>query len=172
MDPGYIQIYTGDGKGKTTAAIGLAIRAAGAGYRTFIGQFMKGLHYSELDAVRSMDAIDIEQFGDEECITRDMVDDHHIRLAETGLRRIYQVFEEGRHSVVVLDEIFVAVWFSLLTEETVMDLVLKKPGSVELVMTGRKAGRQFIDCADLVTEMKEVKHYYTLGVVARKGIEM
>lgn len=172
MKPGYIQIYTGDGKGKTTAAIGLAIRAAGAGYESFIGQFMKGRHYSELDAVRSMDSIEIEQFGDEDCITRDQVAEHHVRLAENGLRRVYQVFKEGRHSLVVLDEIFVAVWFSLLTEESVMDLVLKKPGRVELVMTGRKAGRQFIDYADLVTEMKEIKHYYTQGVAARKGIEM
>ncbi|MCF8045618.1 MAG: cob(I)yrinic acid a,c-diamide adenosyltransferase [Desulfarculaceae bacterium] len=172
MNSGYIQIYTGDGKGKTTAALGLALRAAGAGYRTFIGQFMKGRHYSELDAVRTIEAIEIEQFGDEDCITADQVDQHRIRLAEAGLDRIYQVFDEKRHSVVVLDEIFVAVWFSLLTEELVMDLVLKKPEQVELVMTGRKAGRKFIEYADLVTEMMEVKHYYTRGVAARKGIEM
>ncbi len=172
MNHGYIQIYTGDGKGKTTAALGLALRAAGAGLHTFIGQFMKGRHYSELDAARSIDTIEIEQFGDEDCITRDQVNQHHIRLAEAGLQRIYQVFEQQHHSVVILDEIFVAVWFSLLTEEHVMDLVRKKPGEVELVMTGRKAGRQFIDHADLVTEMMEIKHYYTQGVVARKGIEM
>ena len=172
MDTGYIQIYTGDGKGKTTAALGLALRAFGAGYRTFIGQFMKGRHYSELDAVLSIPFIEIEQFGGEDCITCDQVDEQHIRLAEQGLERISSIFEERRHTVVVMDEIFVAIWFSLLTEKRVMELVLSKPDQVELVMTGRRAGRQFIDHADLVTEMREVKHYYTRGITARKGIEM
>lgn len=172
MNSGYIQVYTGDGKGKTTAALGLALRAAGVGYRIFIGQFMKGRHYSELDAVRAIETIEIEQFGDENCITQDQVDEHHIRLADAGLQRIYQIFDQQRHAVVILDEIFVAIWFSLLTEKHVMELVLSKPAQVELVLTGRRAGRQFIDHADLVTEMMEVKHYYARGVAARKGIEM
>lgn len=172
MAQGHIHIYTGDGKGKTTAALGLALRAAGAGYGSFIGQFMKGCHYSELDAVRRMDLIEIEQFGDEDCITRDLVSHTHIRHAEQGLDRIRKIFEEMRHSIVVMDEIFVAIWFGLLTEEKVMEIVREKPAEVELVMTGRRAGGGFIEHADLVTRMEEVKHYYTRGVEARKGIEM
>ncbi|MFO7753123.1 MAG: cob(I)yrinic acid a,c-diamide adenosyltransferase [Desulfobacteraceae bacterium] len=172
MTSGYTQIYTGDGKGKTTAALGLALRASGAGCRTFIGQFMKGRHYSELVALDRIESIDIEQFGSEDCITAGQVDETHIRNAETGLKRISTVFEENSHHVVIMDEIFVAVWFSLLTPTRVMDIVLSKPADVELIMTGRRAGREFIQHADLVTEMVDVKHYYTSGVLARKGIEM
>ncbi len=171
MDKGFIQIYTGDGKGKTTASLGLALRAAGYGYKIFIGQFMKGQYYGELTSIRHIREIDIEQFGDEVCIRREEVTDIHKQHGKDGIRRILQVIESGEYQVIIMDEVCVAIWFGIVDTESVLRIMKSKPDGVELVLTGRKAPEKLIKAADLVTEMKEIKHYYTTGVLARAGIE-
>lgn len=168
---GYVHIYTGDGKGKTTAAIGLAIRAAGHDRWTYIGQFMKGQHYGELATLEHIPQITIEQYGDEGCIRKDEVTGKHIEHAVAGLARARDAMLSGRHDIVILDEVNVALWFGLLAEEAVLDLMDQRPAGVELVLTGRRATQALLNRADLVTVMTEEKHYYTEGVVARKGIE-
>jgi cob(I)alamin adenosyltransferase len=171
LSRGYVQVYTGDGKGKTTAALGLALRAAGHGMRTYIGQFMKGQPYGELDALRDHPAITVEQYGDVRCIRREEVTPAHVEQARRGLERARQALLSGQYDIVVLDEVNVAIWFGLLTVGEVLALIDQRPARVELVLTGRRAPQELIERADLVTEMREVKHYYQQGVEARKGIE-
>jgi cob(I)alamin adenosyltransferase len=168
---GYVQVYTGDGKGKTTAALGLALRASGHGMRTYIGQFMKGQDYGELDALRDHVCITIEQYGDPRCIRREEVTPEHVARARRGLERAQEAMLSGEYDIVVLDEVNVAIWFGLLAVDEVLALLDQKPEQIEVICTGRRAPQVLIDRADLVTEMREVKHYYTQGVVARKGIE-
>jgi cob(I)alamin adenosyltransferase len=168
---GYVQVYTGDGKGKTTAALGLALRASGRGMRTYIGQFMKGQHYGELDALRDYPHITIEQYGDVRCIRREEVTPDHVAQAHRGLARAREAMLSGEYDVVVLDEVNVTVWFGLLDVAEVLAFLDEKPERVEVVLTGRRAPQELIERADLVTEMREVKHYYEQGVLAREGIE-
>lgn len=168
---GYVQVYTGDGKGKTTAALGLALRASGHGMRTYIGQFMKGQPYGELEALRDHPLITIEQYGDVRCIHQEEVTPEHVSQAQRGLERAREVMLSGNFDLVVLDEVNVAIWFGLLTVEEVLALLDRRPKHVEVILTGRRAPQELIERADLVTEMQAVKHYYQQGVVARKGIE-
>ena len=174
MEPqkGYVHIYTGDGKGKTTSAIGLAIRAAGYGMRSYIGQFMKGMHYGELDALKAIPLITIEQFGGDCCIRKEDVTEKEVKQAKDGLTRAKAVIRSKEYDLVILDEIIVSIWFELLTESDVLALLDECPDHLELVLTGRRATRALIDRADLVSEIKNVKHYFDRGVLARKGIEM
>jgi len=171
LSKGYVQLYTGDGKGKTTAALGLALRASGGGLRTYIGQFMKGQQYGELDAVRDHPLITIEQYGDVRCIHRDEVTPKHVAQAHRGLERAQVAMDSGEYDIVVLDEVSVAIWFDLLTVHEVLAFLDQRPEHVEVILTGRRAPSELIDRADLVTEMREIKHYYQQGVMARKGIE-
>jgi cob(I)alamin adenosyltransferase len=170
---GYIQLYTGDGKGKTTAALGLALRAAGHGFRTYIGQFMKGQSYGELDAVaRLAPFITIEQFGRKSFLHITSVPPQtEIRRARRGLARCRATMLSGEYQIVVLDEILVAIFFKLLSEADVHAFLDAKPDDVEIVLTGRRAPASLIRRADLVTEMKSRKHYYDKDVAARRGIE-
>lgn len=168
---GYIQIYTGDGKGKTTAALGLALRASGHGLKTYIGQFMKGQHYGELTALQAFPLIEIEQYGDVGCFRKHEVTPQHIAMAHEGLKRAARAILSDQYDVVILDEINVAIWFELITTEEVLELIKRRPDHLELILTGRRAPQALLDQADLVTEMREIKHYYTQGVEARKGIE-
>jgi cob(I)alamin adenosyltransferase len=168
---GYVHVYTGDGKGKTTAAIGLAVRASGHDRWTYIGQFMKGQHYGELAALEHLPQVTIEQYGDEGCIRKEEVTAKHVEDAVAGLERARNAMISGKHDIVVLDEVNVALWFGLLTEDAALALLDERPTGVELVLTGRRAPQALLDRADLVTDMIEVKHYYSKGVVARKGIE-
>jgi cob(I)alamin adenosyltransferase len=168
---GYVQVYTGDGKGKTSAALGLALRASGHGMRTYIGQFMKGQHYGELEALRDHPLITIEQYGDAHCIRREEVTPEHVSQAHGGLERVREAMLSGQYDLVVLDEVSVAIWFGLLTVEEVLALLDQRPSHVEVILTGRRAPQELIERADLATEMQAVKHYYQQGVVARKGIE-
>jgi cob(I)alamin adenosyltransferase len=170
---GYVQVYTGDGKGKTTAALGLALRASGHGMRTYIGQFMKGQHYGELDALRDNPYITIEQYGDVRCIRREEVTPEHVAQAHQGLERAREAMLGLReqYNIVVLDEVNVAIWFGLLAVEEVLAFLDQRPEDVEVILTGRRAPQELIELADLVTEMREVKHYYQQGVMARRGIE-
>jgi len=167
----YIQVYTGDGKGKTTAALGLSIRAAGHGLKTYIGQFMKGQHYGELMALRDNRFITIEQYGDIECIRRDQVTQKHMDQAKQGLIKARNAMLSEQYDLVVLDEINVTIWFGLLTAKQVLAFLDQRPESVEIILTGRNAPQEFIQYADLVSEIKEVKHYYHQGILARNGIE-
>jgi len=167
----YIQVYTGNGKGKTTAALGLSIRAAGHGLKTYIGQFMKGQHCGELTALRDNPCITIEQYGDIECIRRDQVTQKHMDQAEQGLVKARDAMLSGQYDLVVLDEINVTIWFGLLTVKQVLEFLDQRPESVEIILTGRNAPQEFIQYADLVSEIKEVKHYYNQGILARDGIE-
>ena len=171
ISKGYVQVYTGDGKGKTTAALGLALRASGHGLRTYIGQFMKGQRYGELDALRNYPAITIEQYGDVYCIRREEVTPEHVAQAHRGLERAREALLSGEYDIVVLDEVNVTIWFGLLTVKEVLAFLDEKPERVEVILTGRRAPQEIIERADLVTEMREIKHYYQQGVLARKGIE-
>jgi cob(I)alamin adenosyltransferase len=169
---GYVQIYTGNGKGKTTAALGLALRAAGNEFSVFIGQFMKGQDYGELKAAaRLAPFVTIEQFGQPTFVHVDKATEEDIRLAQEGLDRCREAMLSGIYDIVILDEVNVAIFFKLVTTEQVLQLLKEKPESVELILTGRYAPQDLIEKADLVTEMREIKHYYTQGVLARKGIE-
>ena len=168
---GYVHVYTGDGKGKTTAAIGLAIRAAGAGMRVYIAQFVKGMHYSEIDALdRYADRITLKQYG-RDCFIEKEPEEADIRAARQGLEEVKGILASGNYQMVILDEANIATRYNLFSPDELAELVQSKPESVELVITGRNADPKIIALADLVTEMKEIKHYYRLGVEARPGIE-
>ncbi|MFC2167215.1 cob(I)yrinic acid a,c-diamide adenosyltransferase [Acidobacteriota bacterium] len=170
---GYIQVYTGNGKGKTTAALGLAVRAAGHKEKTFIGQFLKGQDYGELHAVKNLSPlITIEQYGRKGFyhVTKDP-DKKDIQSARTGLEKCEKAMLSGKYRIIILDEINVTVYFNLLSEKDIHSVLDKKPEDVEIILTGRYAPDSFIERADLVTEMKDIKHYYEKGIQAREGIE-
>ena len=168
---GYVQVYTGDGKGKTTAAIGLALRAAGAGLKVFIAQFVKSGKYSEIHALEKFaDSIDSRQYGSG-CWLRGEPGEGDVRLARSGLREVRDIIRAGRHDLVILDEANIATHFGLITADELIELIDLRPPGVELVFTGRRADPRLVERADLVTEMREVKHYYRKGVEARRGIE-
>jgi len=169
---GLVQVYTGDGKGKTTAALGLALRAAGWGYRTFIGQFMKGQDCGELHSITHLAPyVTIEQFGQPNLLQLDRPAPEDIALAQHGLSRIREVLASGDYQIVVMDEICVALHFKLARIKDVLELIERRPPGVELVLTGRRAPQAILDKADLVTEMVELRHPYQRGVPARRGIE-
>ncbi|MHB1254011.1 MAG: cob(I)yrinic acid a,c-diamide adenosyltransferase [Candidatus Humimicrobiaceae bacterium] len=171
LDRGYIQVYTGDGKGKTTAALGLTLRAAGYGLKVFIAQFIKCMKYNEIKALeRFQDNVTVKQYGNGRFIRKEP-SEIDIEMATNGLRGIRQILTSGSCDVVILDEINVAIYFNLLKVEDVVELINIKPEKVELVLTGRKVAPEILGMADLVTEMKEIKHYYDRGVIAREGIE-
>jgi len=173
---GLIHVYTGDGKGKTTAALGLALRAAGHGWRTYIGQFMKGslsdepCPYGELHAARLLGGlIAIEQFGQATFVHQATPQD--AALAQRGIEAVREAMLGGQYQIVVLDEVNVALHFRLLKVEDVLQLMDEKPPEVELVLTGRRVPKEIVDRADYVTEMCEIKHPYQRGILARQGIE-
>ena len=170
MQKGYIQVYTGNGKGKTTAAFGLALRAAGAGKKVFIAQFVKGRHYSELDAVKRFPEIELHQYG-LDCFIVNQPTQADIEAAMEGFRKITAIINENRVDVLILDEICIALYYKLFEEAQVLALLKQKPEGMEIILTGRNAPGSIIEAADLVTEMKEIKHYYSKGVEARQGIE-
>lgn len=174
LKEGKVQIYTGNGKGKTTAAMGLAIRAAGRGLRVFICQFMKGRPTGEAMLMRERlgDLIEIHQCGGEKFITdRNSPPREAVQMARQALSLSRKALLSGDYDLVILDEINVAIYFNLLSEEEVLALLREKPPKVELILTGRRAPQRLIQAADLVTEMREVKHYFNQGLAARKGIE-
>lgn len=171
LNEGYVQVYTGNGKGKTTAAIGLAIRAAGAGLNVLFAQFVKGMAYSEIKALTMLgDNIDVRQYG-RGCFIKAEPCRADIDAAERGLAEVKQALAQGVYDVVVLDEANIAVQFDLFGVDKLVELIADRPPNVELIITGRYAHPFLLDCADVVTEMKEVKHYYQKGIMARVGIE-
>ncbi len=168
---GYVQVYTGNGKGKTTAALGLAIRAAGAGLKVYIAQFVKGMKYSELDTLAGLsDSITIKQYGRSCFIYRDP-DEEDIRAAQEGLADVKEIMGSGKYQVIILDEANIATHYNLFSVDELLDFIRGKREDVELVITGRMADPRVLEEADLVTEMREIKHYYQKGIEARDGIE-
>ena len=170
---GYIQVYTGNGKGKTTAALGLAVRAAGHGLRTVILQFMKGrIDYGELEGARMLAPyVEIRQAGRDTFVNRKNPDPEDVRLAREGWGWARDIIREGKTDILVLDEINCAMDFGLIPVDEVIEVLRSKPSGMELVLTGRGAPKAVMEIADLVTEMKEIKHYYAKGVDARIGVE-
>lgn len=169
---GLIQVYTGNGKGKTTAALGLALRASGHGLRVLIIQFMKGWpNYGELQGVRRLPGVELRQFGRAEFVDKDNPDPADIRMAHDALQAAAEVIARGECDILILDEVNVALDFGLITLDEVMRLLDAKPPTMEVVLTGRNAHPDIVRRADLVTEMLDIKHPYAQGVQARKGIE-
>jgi cob(I)alamin adenosyltransferase len=188
-----IQIYTGAGKGKTTAAIGLTIRALGADKRIFFMQFMKGLAYSEQNILKNLSKNLVlkttgkpffiaeegmlsekqkKDWGDEVVIfPAGKPPADYIALMEAGFQEVVEAALAKKYDMLILDEINVALFFKLLSRKAVEQFLLVCPPEIEIVMTGRNAPAWLIARADLVTEMQEIKHYYTKGIQARLGIE-
>lgn len=171
MENSYVQIYTGNGKGKTTASIGLAMRAIGAGKQVMMIQFLKGMICSELKAARMLPGFTFEQYGGGR-FAQNMQNQTSNRLPQSGFDHFREVLSSGKYDVVIADELNVAIHFGFVSLEEAVDAVKKRHPSTELIITGRRARIELIELADLVTEMHEVKHYCSKGVKARVGIEM
>jgi cob(I)alamin adenosyltransferase len=170
MERGYIQVYTGNGKGKTTAALGISLRCLCAGNKVFFGQFMKGQDYSELKAPSFLEQFTMEQFGTPNFV-KGQPSDEDVKKAKQGLERMKEVLLSGEYDMVVFDEINTTLFFHMLEVDEVLSILDQKPEKTEVILTGRYAPQEIIERADLVTEMTEIKHYYTAGVGARVGIE-
>ena len=167
-----VEIYTGNGKGKTTAALGLALRAVGNGLKVIMIQFMKGeISYGELEAARQLSSFTIEQYGRPEFVNPEKPEREDINLAQEGLERAQEVIENKEFDMVILDEINVAVNFGLIKPDAVIQLIKQTPETIELILTGRYMPEVFSEFADLVSEIREVKHPFQKGEPPRKGVE-
>lgn len=171
--PGYVQVYTGDGKGKTTASLGLVCRAAGYGHRACIVSFLKGdPNYGELRFIREhMPMVDYHLAGRMNFVDPSDPDPADVEVAQEGFEHAARAVRSGDYHVVVLDEVNVAVGMGLVDERSLLQLLDERPEHVEVVLTGRDAPQSLLDRADLVTEMRMVKHFYEAGIPARRGIE-
>lgn len=170
MEKGYIQIYTGNGKGKTTCALGLSLRAVCSGKKVFFAQFVKGMKYSELKAPEFLPNFTLKQYGKDRFICG-KPDSEDFEMAKKALQEIKNILLSNEYDMLVLDEINIACHLGLVDVEDIIKLIDIKPQNIELILTGRYANQKLIDMADLVTNMQEVKHYYKKGVKARLGIE-
>jgi len=174
---GMIQVYTGDGKGKTTAALGLALRAVGHGLRVHVIQFMKnpemmGTTYGEITASKSLlPGLVIHSFGLPRLLRKEGATGEDIKEAQKAMELAFELMQDEHVSVIILDEVFMALHFGLIKLEDLLKLLDSKPPDKEIVLTGRKAPPEILERADLVTEMREIKHYFSKGVSARRGIE-
>ena len=173
LNQGFIQIYTGNGKGKSTAAIGQAVRAAGFGLKTYIAQFMKEYPYNELNSLKHLSEwITVDQFcGDDFVYKKELPGKVEIDNAHRGLAKAKLKMLSGKFDIIILDEVCVSIYFGLFSDEEILTFMKQKPDKVELILTGRYCPDNLIEKADLVTEMKELKHYYQTGIKSRKGIE-
>lgn len=169
---GLIQVYTGNGKGKTTAALGLAVRALGHGFSVLMIQFMKGdPKYGEVEAMRRFPGFTLVQSGRDVFVDFDNPAQVDIVMARAGWEQAKQAMTSGEHDLVILDELNVAVYFRLIPEGEVVAALKGKHPAVEVVLTGRYAAASLLELAHLVTEMREIKHPYQAGIAAREGIE-
>lgn len=170
---GLVQVYTGEGKGKTTASLGLAFRAAGKGYKVYMIQFMKGkINYGELKSAELLENFTIRQMGRPDFVDRNNPDPIDIKMAGEALEHAREIMSEGKVDMLILDEVNCAIDWGLIPLEDVVEVVKNKPENMELVLTGRYAKPEIIELANLVTEMKEIKHPYMEGIPARDGIEL
>jgi cob(I)alamin adenosyltransferase len=172
LEKGIVQVYTGDGKGKTSAAFGLALRAVGRGLKVYVIQFIKGgFDYGELYVIDKLPNIKLKAFGRGKFVIHKPPRKEDVKLAEEAFKLAKEVVESGEYDMVILDEVNVALNLKLISLEEVLEFIKKKPKHVELVLTGRYAPNEIVEVADLVTEMREVKHPFKKGFQARKGIE-
>ena len=172
LKQGLIQIYTGDGKGKTTCALGLALRAVGQGFKVFMVQFLKTADTGEVQAAQRL-APDfaIESFGTPGFPRLREPDPETLTAARKAFDRARQVILAGKHDLVILDEVNLSLAYGLVPITEMLEVLRQRPSHVEVVLTGRNAPAELVDLADLVTEMRPVKHYFEAGVKARRGIE-
>jgi cob(I)alamin adenosyltransferase len=171
LERGYVQLYTGDGKGKTTASLGLVLRALGQGLRPAVLQFMKAdPNWGEIVTLKRL-GVPVQQCGLDHWVFAGKISDEDRAAAAEGFARACALVESGDYDLVVLDELVTAVFFELVPVSGVLDLIREKPEQVELVITGRRAPDELVAAADLATEMRPLKHYYDAGVQARPGIE-
>lgn len=170
MEKGFIQLYTGNGKGKTSAAFGMALRAAMADKKVYIAQFVKSMKYSETRIEEFLDNITIHQFGRGCYLLRD-VEEEDRQAAREGLQACRQALSSGAWDLVILDEVTIALRFNLFTTDELLHILEEKAEHTEVILTGRSAPQELIDRADLVTDMVEVKHYYMQGVLSRPGFD-
>ncbi len=168
---GLIMVYTGPGKGKTTAAVGQALRMVGQGYKVYMIHFMKGRDYGEFIAFRKITGITVEKAGRDEFVSKENPEQIDIDMAQKGLASARKAIESGEYDLIVLDEINVAMDFNLIAVEDVLELIKTRPVHIDIILTGRNAPQEIIEIADLVSEIKEVKHHYQAGVKSRRGIE-
>lgn len=172
LEKGLVQVYTGNGKGKTTAAFGLALRAIGRGLKVYMIQFIKGgFDYGELYVIDKFPNFQLKAFGRGKFITQKPPAKEDIKLAEEAFQLAKEIIKNGLYDMVILDEVNVALNLKLINLEEVLETIRNKPEHVELVLTGRNAPQRIIEVADLVTEMREIKHPFNKGFQARKGIE-
>lgn len=170
-EKGYVHVYTGNGKGKTTAAFGLAVRALCVDKKVYIGQFIKDMKYNETKIVDYFEKVEIEQLG-RGCFIVKQPEQKDIEYALKGLKRIEEILKDETYDVVILDEVTIAIYYKMLTTTNLINILKRREKHIEVVITGRYAEKELIDYADLVTEMKEIKHYYNdLGVLSRTGID-
>lgn len=167
---GYIHLYTGNGKGKTTASLGVAIRTLCAGGKVFMGQFVKGMKYSEAKLGTFFPDFEIKQYG-QGCFIKRTPTEKDFEMAKEGLFECREKLSSGNYNLIILDELNIALHFSLFTIEDVLEMIRQKAVCTEVIITGRYAPEKLIEIADLVTEMKEIKHYYRQGVLSRVGID-
>jgi cob(I)alamin adenosyltransferase len=173
LNRGIVTIFTGDGKGKTTAAIGTIVRAAGHGMRSFVVFFLKGRDFihGEMKSLAELPSVDLADFGQNGWVDKDKVSAENTKQAHLALEAAKQAMLSGGYNIIVLDEVNVALDYGLLKLEQVTGLIEKKPPNVELILTGRHADPRLVQMADLVTEMLMIKHPYSEGVEARQGID-
>jgi len=172
LEKGLVQVYTGNGKGKTSAAFGAALRAIGRDFKVYIIQFIKGgFDYGELYSVKHLPNLKLAAFGRGRFITEPQPPQEDVKLAHDAFELAQKVVNSGEYDIVVLDEINVALDLKMISIDDVIRLIQNKPNHVELILTGRNAPTQIVEAADLVTEMKEIKHPYAQGIPQRKGIE-
>lgn len=173
LNQGLVSIFTGDGKGKTTAAIGTVVRAAGHGLRAFIVFFMKGEDYvhGEVNALSKLPNVTLASFGQKGWVNKDNVTPEDKERAGSALATAREAMLSGNYDLVVLDEVNVAVAWKLIELDEVIRLIEDKPPNVGLILTGRSADTKLVQIADLVTECLKIKHPYDEGAVARRGVE-
>lgn len=164
-------VYTGDGKGKTTAAVGQALRALGHGYRVYMIHFMKGRDYGEFLAAEKLPRLTVDRAGRDQFVKRDDPDPVDVELARDGFARAAKAINSGEYDLVVLDEINVAVDYGLIPEADLWRLLEQRRPDVDLILTGRGALPELVKRADMVSEVLMIKHHYNSGVTQRKGIE-
>ncbi len=174
MKKGLVQVYTGNGKGKTTAALGLAFRAVGHGMKVLMVQFMKGnVQRGELESAKKLSPnLTFKQVGRETFISKPNPDPKDLQLAQEGFSIARKAIENKEYDIVILDEINLAIDYGLIPLNDLLQIIDSKPDTVELILTGRNVKREILERADLVTEMVDRKHYYDKGVPAREGIEI
>lgn len=174
LEKGLIHIYTGDGKGKTTAAIGQGTRTAGGGYRVLMVQFLKGDDTGELYSIEAMPNFTIKRYAEINSFYPFLPEEKKELVKEDikrGLREIAALIEGQEYNMIIMDEIMGVLYNEIITVEEVLQLLIKRPSNMEVILTGRNAPEELVRIADYVTEMKMIKHPYEKGINARKGIE-